>query len=155
MGRKTVILRSQKGFALLEIFLDLAIVAVCLGVMAAYQYLAVKKSNIKIVERELAMLNAGAVSFAEHRSPKAYPPTTKTICVDFFLRERPQIVRRVLEDPLSKTKEEYHYARSPNGLYYCFWSVGDNSVSDTEGIDDNGNIIKNKASDDIYLTSLY
>lgn len=154
MDRKTVVLKSQKGFALLEILLDLAIIAICFGAIATYQHMAAKKNNVGVVERELVMLSAGLVSYSEHRSPKVYPPTTNNLCADFLLQDRPQVVRRVPQDPFSKTKEEYRYSRSPNGRYYCLWSVGNNRRSDIEGIDDSGNILKNDACDDIYLTSL-
>lgn len=147
-------MKAKKGFVLIEFMLHLALIAISLGLAVVYYQAAQKNILPQIAQRELSMLNMAVFSYHEHYNPKVYPSPTVSLCADRLLNTSPLIIARVFYDPFSKPKREYHYALSQNGQHYCLWSVGKNRKSNISGIDNQGNVFKDKNCDDIYLTDL-
>jgi len=146
-------MKTKKPIVFIELLLDLALVAILCGVMISYYGNMEKKITSKICKRGITLLKIAVLSYYENKTPRAYPPTTDNLCADYLLKAKPQVIRNILYDPFLKIKQEFHYAVSPNGKYYCIWSVGKNGRSNIQGIDDAGKVIKIGEGEDLYVTT--
>ncbi|MFZ5799920.1 MAG: type II secretion system protein, partial [Candidatus Omnitrophota bacterium] len=135
-------MRKRRGFFFIELLVHLALIAVLIGIIIPYYKNMKRRIGLRICHRELSILKTALESYYESQAPKHYPPTTENLCAEYLINAKPQVVTSVLIDPFSRPRREYHYALSPNEKFYCVWTVGLNRKSQIQGIDDEGNVIK-------------
>ena len=145
-------MRRRKSFAAIELLVDLALVAILIGMLIPFYNFNERLAYERIARREIRMLKVAVISYYENSSPNRYPPRTANLCAEYLLSAKPQIIKRILPDPFSVKKEEYHYTISANGKFYCIWTIGRDKKSGILDIDNSGNIIKDKKCDEIYAT---
>ncbi|MDP2940028.1 MAG: hypothetical protein Q8O13_08120 [Candidatus Omnitrophota bacterium] len=145
-------MKTKNAFAFIELLVDLAFVAIILGLIIPYYKHMEKNISMRISRREIRMLKLAVTSYYENQNPKTYPAATENLCADYLLQAKPQIIKTILDDPFSRIKQEYRYTLSPNTKFYCIWSISANRRSDIQGVDDEGSVIKDKKCDDIYAT---
>lgn len=145
-------MKRKLAFAFIELLVDLALVVILVGLIIPYYENMKMTVDSRVARREIRIIKIAVRSYYENQKPNAYPPTTDNLCADYLLKAKLQIVKNILHDPFVKTKQEYHYAVSSNGKYYCIWTIGMNRKSDIQGIDDEGNVVKDVRCDDLYAT---
>lgn len=149
-------MKTKRAIAYIEVLVDLALVAILFGIFIPYYQSMEHFVDHRVARREVKVLKNALISYYDNQNPKQYPPATDKLCHDYLIKADPQVVSRLLFDPFSKkNNEEYHYSLSPNKEHYCVWTVGPDGKSNIEGIDDEGNVIKQKKCDDMYVTPAF
>ena len=131
----------RKAFTIIELLVVILVLTIIFGLCIPLIKGMMNNAKLVQVKTELNTLVTAVESYYTFSSPKAYPPTTATLCASYLIGAVPNMVSSVLHDPFATTPNtEYQYMLSANGKYYIIWSVGLPGSLQPTGITNAGDI---------------